>query len=197
MGFRNDFKQADMGNGIKPEGNYECIIVKAEERATKNGKLGLNISMVIRNDVEQSYQNGYIFHTLWKRREPTAADMQVNGYGFGQVMALGKAAKLPDGKDYPNLEAFLADLVGKPVLVTLKHEDYNGQKQERVHYLNPSAFPEVHHVMKTTASPSAYAAQPQTQYASQQYAQPQATYAAPAQQSGQYVQMLLDNDLPF
>ena len=174
MGFRNDFKQADMGNGIKPEGNYECMIVKAEERATKNGKLG------------------YIFHTLWKRREPTAADMQVNGYGFGQVMALGKAAKLPDGKDYPNLEAFLADLVGKPVLVTLKHEEYNGQKQERVHYLNPSAFPEVHHVMKTTASPSAYAAQHPAQYA-----QPQTTYAAPAQQPSQYVQMPLDQDLPF
>ena len=192
MGFKSNFSQADMGNGIKPEGDYECMIVKAEERATKNGKLGLNISMVIRNDVQQAYQNGYIFHTLWKRREPTAADMQVNGYGFGQVMALGKAAKLPDGKDYPNLEAFLADLVGKPVLVTLKHEDYNGQKQERVHYLNPSAFPEVHHVMKTTASPSAYAAQQQTQFA----AQPQNAYAAPAQ-AGQYVQMPLDQDLPF
>ena len=191
MGFKSNFSQADMGNGIKPEGNYECIIVKAEERATKNGKLGLNISMVIRNDVPQAYQNGYIFHTLWKRREPTAADMQVNGYGFGQVMALGKAAKLPDGKDYPNLEAFLADLVGKPVLVTLRHEDYNGQKQERVSYLNPTKYPEVRHVMKTMASPPAYAAQQQTQYA-----QPQNAYAAPAQ-AGQYVQMPLDQDLPF
>ena len=191
MGFRNDFSQATQNNGLKPEGDYEVLIVKAEERQTKNGKLGLNISMVIRNDVEQSYQNGYIFHTLWKRREPTAADMQVNGYGFGQVMALGKAAKLPDGKDYPNLEAFLADLVGKPVLVTLKHEDYNGQKQERVHYLVPSEFPEVRHVMKTTASPSAYAAQQQTQYA-----QPQNAYAA-ADRIGQYTQMPLDQDLPF
>lgn len=191
MGFKSNFSQANMGNGIKPEGNYECMIVKAEERATKNGKFGLNISMVIRNDVQQAYQNGYIFHTLWKRREPTAADRQVNGYGFGQVMALGKAAQLPDGKDYPNLEAFLADLVGKPVLVTLKHEDYNGQKQERVSYLNPTKYPEVNHVMKTTASPCAYAAQQQTQYA-----QPQNAYAAPAQ-AGQYVQMPLDQDLPF
>ena len=103
MGFKNDFSQAQQNSNLKPEGDYEVLIVKAEERQTKNGKLGLNFSMVIRNDVDQAYKNGYIFHTLWKRREPTAADRQVNGYSFGQVMALGKAAQLPDGKDYPDV----------------------------------------------------------------------------------------------
>lgn len=186
MGFKSNFSQADMGNGIKPEGNYECIIVKAEERATKNGKLGLNISMVIRNDVEQGYKNGYIFHTLWKRREPTKADMQVQGYSFGQIMALGKAAQLPDGKDYPDLAAFLADLVGKPVRATLKHEEYEGKKQERVSWLNPTQFAQVSHVMKTSASPSAYAAQTQTTFANQA-----------AQPTQGYAQMPLDEDLPF
>lgn len=185
MGFKNNFAQADMGNGIKLEGDYEVIVVKAEERQTKNGKLGLNVSMVIRNDVQQNYKNGYIFHTLWKRREPTAADMQVQGYSFGQIMALGKAAQLPDGKDYPDLAAFLADLVGKPVRVTIKHEEYNGQKQERVSWLDPTRFPEVRHVMKTSASPSAYAAQQQTTYANQP-AQPQ--YTQPH---------IEDEDLPF
>ena len=189
MGFRNDFKQADMGNGIKPEGNYECIIVKAEERATKNGKLGLNISMVIRNDVQQSYQNGYIFHTLWKRKEPTTADMQVNGYGFGQVMALGKAAGLPDGKDYANLTEFLTDLVGKPVIAHLIHDEYNGIKREQVQYLNPTKHPDVRHVMKKRpdVNPDGYA-------------KPSETYAAaPAQTAAAdgFQPMPLDDDLPF
>ena len=187
MGFRNDYSQADTGNGIKPEGDYEVLIVKAEERTTKNGKTGLNISMVIRNDVEQHYKNGYIFHTLWKRREPTAADMQVQGYGFGQVMVLGKAAQLPDGKSYDGLEDFLKDLIGKPLIATIKHDEYNGQKQERVSYLSATKFPQVRHVMKTTAAPNSYAAQQQTSYASQQYAAPQQ----------QFTQMPLDDDLPF
>lgn len=37
--------------------------------------------------------------------------MQVNGYGFNQVMTLGKAAGLPDGKDYDSLKQFLGELV--------------------------------------------------------------------------------------
>ena len=35
----------------------------------------------IGEDVEQGYKNGYIFNTLWKRKEPTEADLQVKGYG--------------------------------------------------------------------------------------------------------------------
>lgn len=191
MGFRNDFSQATQSNGLKPEGDYEVIIVKAEERQTKNGKLGLNFSMVIRNDVPQAYKNGFIFHTLWKRREPTAADMQVNGYGFGQVMALGKAAQLPDGKDYPDLTAFLQALIGKPVRVHLVHDTYNNTERESVSYINPTSFPEVRHVNKKQVSADAYAA-PQTAYAS---AAPQNAYAAQAQQAA--VDPLLDEDLPF
>ena len=189
MGFKNDFSQAQQNSNLKPEGDYEVIIVKAEERQTKNGKLGLNLSMVIRNDVDQTYKNGFIFHTLWKRREPTEADMQINGYGFGQVMALGKAAQLPDGKDYPDLAAFLQDLIGKPVRVHLVHDTYNNTERESVSYINPTKFPEVRHVNKSQPSAGAYAA-PQTAYASQ------AQQAAGANPSG-VAELPSDDDLPF
>ena len=98
MGFKANWSEAAQPNSLKPEGDYECLIAKAEERDYTNSKgeekTCLNISFVIRNDVEQGYKNGYIFHTLWKRIEPTENDMQVNGYGFNQVMAIGKAAGL-------------------------------------------------------------------------------------------------------
>lgn len=178
---------AEQGS-IKPEGVYECIIASAEERVTKNGAKGLNLALVIRNDVEQKFKNGYIFHTLWKRKSPTAEDMQVNGYGFGQVMALGKAAGLTDGKEYAGLEDFIADLMKRPVRVTLKHDEYNGKIQEKVDYLNPTAFPEVRHVMKKPSVNSQYQAPPATQYAAQ---------AAQAAQTAQFKQLPLDDDLPF
>ena len=184
MGFKNDFSQAQQNNNLKPEGDYEVLIVKAEEKQTKNGKLGLNISMVIRNDVDQTYKNGFIFHTLWKRKEPTAADMQVNGYGFGQVMALGKAAQLPDGKDYPDLAAFLQDLIEKPVRVHLVHDTYNNTERESVSYINPTSFPEVRHINKKQASADVYAS-------------PAATYANQAQQAASTPASLLDDDIPF
>ena len=200
MGFRNDFSQAQQNSNLKPEGDYEVIIVKIEERATPNGKLGLNLSMVIRNDVEQSYKNGYIFHTLWKRREPTPADMQVNGYGFGQIMALGKAVSLPDGKDYADLGEFLGDVAKRPLRVHLTHETYQNVKRERVSYMEPTHFPEVRHVMKAAPTAAgAYAEPRHTQFAAAPNNAAQAYQAAGnfAQVAGSFAQLPLDGDLPF
>lgn len=186
MGFKNNFAEAMQNTSIKPEGDYECIIIKAEERTAKTGTVGLNIRYVVRNDVDQGYKNGYIFDTLWKRKKPTEADMSVNGYGFGQIMALGKTANLPDGKDYDTLAQFLGELINKPVLVTLKHEEYNGKMQERVRFVTSTKHPDVKHVPKN---------KPSTEVG--------ATYAKPTQQfaATQAIQQefaeIDDDDLPF
>lgn len=190
MGFKTNMAAATQSDSIKPVGDYECLIARAEERTYTNSKgeekTCLNIRFLIRNDVEQNYKNGYIFHTLWKRNEPTENDKQVKGYGFNQVMALGKAAELPDGKDYDSLEQFLEELIKKPVRVTIKHGEWNGEKREEVSWLNPTKFPEVKHTFKQSQSSTA-----------QTYAQPQQSYA-PAQPANQgFVDMPLDDDLPF
>lgn len=187
MGFRANQAEAEQGYSIKPEGEYECIIVKCEERTTRNGATGLNFTYVIRNDVEQKFKNGYIFDTLWKRKEPTQADMSVNGYGFGQIMATGKAASLPDGKDYENLDAFLADLINKPIRITIKHEEYNGKMQERVSYKDPTKFPDVKHIMKAKSNTA------QTTYA----AQHAASFAPMQAQQQEFQELTDDEDLPF
>ena len=148
MGFKNDFSQVDSGN-IKPEGDYECIITAVEEKTNRNGKTKLGVQMVIRNDVQgQKYGNAMLFYDIWKRREPTQADMQVGGYGFSQVMSLGKAAGLPDGKDYASLKEYCEDLLNKCVIAHLEHEVYNGTTYERVKWLNPTKCPECKHVFK-------------------------------------------------
>ena len=64
MGFKANWSEATQSNSLKPEGDYECLIAKAEERDYTNSKgeekTCLNISFIIRNDVEQ----GYIYSTL-------------------------------------------------------------------------------------------------------------------------------------
>lgn len=186
MGFKNDFSQATQSDGLKPEGDYEVIVAKIEEHVTPNGKTGLNLSLVIRNDVEQPYKNGFLFHTLWKRREPTAADMQVNGYGFGQMMALGQAARLPDGKDYADLGEFLGDIAQKPLRVTVRHELYQNVKRERVSVLQATQFPEVRHVFRQQAGANTYAAPA-----------PQVNYAADRRSGYASAPPLTDDDIPF
>lgn len=38
MGFKANWSEAAQSNSLKPEGDYECLIAKAEERAYTNSK---------------------------------------------------------------------------------------------------------------------------------------------------------------
>ncbi len=167
MGFSTNYEDIQDDFGILPEGEYEVVIRNIEERTTKNGATGLNLSLVVRNDVEQSYKNRYIFYTLWKRKEPTAADKQVQGYMFSQIMRLAKSAKLPNGKAYETVMDMCKDLMHRPLKVTLEHREYNGKQQENVKYVNSSDFPECRHVFKETkkVSSDTVAQKPQESFA--------------------------------
>jgi hypothetical protein len=157
MGFSTNYNDIPDDYGLIPEGEYEVVIRNIEERTTKKGAVGINLSLVIRNDVEQKYKDRYLFHTLWKRKEPTEADMQVQGYSFKQIMILAKAAKLPSGKAYENVRQLCGDLLKRPLRVTVEHEinDYNGKTRENIRYINESKFPECKHVFKEKKSAAA------------------------------------------
>ena len=150
MAFTTNHSQAD--TGLKAEGNYEVIITSCEEKTNKNDKTSLNLTLTIRNDVEQKYANGCLFYTAWKAKEPTEYDLAVDGYRYSQIMSISKAANLPDGKSYKDLKEFCADLIGKCVLATLNHREYNGKTYENVQYLNPTKFPDCKHKFKKAAS---------------------------------------------
>ena len=181
MAFRtNTSKAQEGGNTLKPEGDYEVIIDTAEVTRTQSGKDKINIVYVIRNDVQQPCQNGLIFNSIWKKKEPNADDMSVDGYNFGQLMAVAAAAKLPDDKEYASLGDFLAELSGKPMKVHLYHDDYNGKTYEKIDLHQPTEYPEIKHKAKPKPNAAGYAA-PQTSFAA----------AAPAAPSEG------DDDYPF
>lgn len=166
MGFKSNQSEAFSANRLKPEGDYECVIVKIEERTTKSGAKGLNFTLVVRNDISsQGYGNASLFYTIWRKKEPNENDMQVEGYNFAQLMAMGKAAKLPDGKEYDSLKAYCNDLLGRCVLATLEHEEWNGKEQERINFVNPTKYPECKHKFKSSAPKADSFAAKQTGFA--------------------------------
>ncbi|HPK26830.1 MAG TPA: DUF669 domain-containing protein, partial [Anaerolineaceae bacterium] len=114
MGFGIDYNQASSAELI-PAGEYEVIIKDAFEDISKSGTVFFNVPLIIRNDVEQAYQNAYIWHKLWKKKEPTAEDLACDGYSFKQIQNLSKAAGLPNGKNYESIQKWGEDLAGKPV----------------------------------------------------------------------------------
>ena len=194
MNFTTNYDDVGTGNELLPEGLYECVVKSAALNANQNGTPYFDVRFVIRNDVSQKYQNRYIFHSIWKKKTPSEADMQLDGYSFLQIMALAKAAKIPAGKNYANLDEMGKDIEGKPVLVEVYHDPYNGNTRVKVKYVNESKYPDCKHVFKEApANNQTYAQKPQQGFASA------AVPAAPTMNSdlSDFEEIVSDGDLPF
>ncbi len=130
MGFKFDKEQANQEFSIKPEGDYTCIIDKIETKKANSGNTALNFWLKIATG--QAYAGAYLFYAIWKKKEPNDNDLAVDGYNFGQLMSLGGAAGLTDGKEYGSLQEYLNDLSGKTIVAVLKHREYDGKQYEEV-----------------------------------------------------------------
>ena len=176
MGFGTNYDDIPQGgNELIPEGDYECIIVNAEIRKTQNGKYKVAFSLVIRNDVEQACKNRYLFVDVWRKREPSPSDEQVEGFNFAQLMAVSRAAQIPSGQSFESLEQFLKCMVNRLVIAHATHDDYNDKWFVRCDPLDlmPTQYPECRHVMKEkrqTAQNPAYSAPRQNQAFAQPHA---------------------------
>lgn len=100
-----------------------------------------------------------------EEKEPSPDDLQVQGYGFGQVMQLAKAAGLTDGKEYESVYELCGDLMNRVIRAKVVHEEYNGKTNERVHYVNKSDFPDCTHKFKEAVKADTVAPKKQEQFA--------------------------------
>lgn len=147
MSFKVDHSQA--GSSELPEGEYEAIIKYAGEDATKISRTEyINVTMVVRNDIDQPCKNRTIRHSIWHKKEPSPADVACGGYSSKQIQSLSKAVGLPNGKEYDNLEDWCEDLANKPVRITVEKEEYQGQTHSRVRWINESKSLPCRHVWK-------------------------------------------------
>lgn len=144
MAFQINHKEAS--GGILPEGEYEVIVKNAHIGATNGGAPCINFQLAIRNDCGQAHAGYTIYDSLYQRREPTPADLAVDGFSAKQIQALSKAAGLADGKRYSGIDEWADDLVGRLLRVTIRHEDYNGKTRARVQWRNETRFPDCKHV---------------------------------------------------
>ena len=202
MAFGTNYENIPQGGGLVPQGNYETVVTNAVISQTKNGKYKVSLMLTIRNDIQQDCQNRVLFIDIWRKREPTAADEQVDGFNFAQLMAVSRAAQIPSGQSFESLEQFLQALCGRCLIATVKHETYNGETTAKVDALDtmPTKFPECRHVQKqrqqaqnpaygapAPRQQQGYAQRPAQGYAGQpqSYAQSQQGYAQPQQYAQQ------------
>lgn len=145
MAFQVDHSQVKDGGGVLPPGEYEVVIKFAGEAVARTGTPYINITTVVRNDLEQQFKNKYIFHKMWRKKDPSQLDLECGGFSFKQIQSMSKAAGLPNGQSYENLEAWCEAITDKPILVTVEHEEYNGAPQVKVKWVNESKHPQCNH----------------------------------------------------
>lgn len=122
----------DEARELKPAGKYEVLIDHIEQTQTKKGTPCISIKLKIREDVENPAKSGYLFVQLYRKKEPSEAEESIGGYSIAQLQAWCKAAGVANGTAFGGLDDILKALIFKPVLVEMKHEEYNGRTNERV-----------------------------------------------------------------
>lgn len=140
MAFTMDYSNNSTFELI-PEGEYECIIERGMENATKFGTPYLELQFVVRRDVDQPQQGQRINHTMWMKKNPDSMDAQFYGYSAKQILKLSEAAGLTAGRSYQDFEEWFEDLTGRLVRVTVEHSTYNGRTNARVKWINATMYP--------------------------------------------------------
>ena len=148
----------DTFEGGIADGDYEVVITKVGEDATKGGTEYVDVRLTIRNDIDQKHKNQVIFHKIWKTKA-------TGKYNMKSFNTLGAAAQLQK-TSFSTFEELLNEFVGKPMKVRVKNEtsEYNGNSYENLNVKNmkKTSFPNVQHQFKTDDSNAAQANNPFT-----------------------------------
>lgn len=117
--------------GPIPEGNYECFISEVEVKTFGSGNQGLSLTYTIRNDVDQEGKKRKVFEN--------APVLEATMFKFQN---LAKATSLPDGASFNSAEemlhGFKKHLKGKPIQITIVHDNTREKFIEQVAGVAPS-----------------------------------------------------------
>lgn len=136
MGFTFDFDSSNTSSGfsIIEEGKYEAIIINAEANEWQ-GNYSIKFDVEIRSDVPQKHQGGKVlYNTLYLNSNNEQYKEQTEKKRNAFFAACGYSGQLK-----LNLDQVVKEIVGKNVLVYVKHqEDKEGKKWPKVAFVGNS-----------------------------------------------------------
>ena len=109
-------EEGSFNGGVIPVGDYRIRIKSVEKKVSKTGKDMLAFQFDV------SGQAGYLFHNIvFLKDRPEITNRNLTQF-------------FDSFKDIPAGDFTLANWVGKVGACRIKHEEYNGEDQARVHY---------------------------------------------------------------
>lgn len=159
MSVELDFSKVNDTNRRVEDGTYEVIIKKVDHDATDGGSEYRNFDLVIRNDIEQKFQN---FH-IWMRMY---ANKTTGDYSMAWIAQIAQAAGMENGKKYKSFDDLFDDFTGRAVKVSVKNEksDWQGKEYENtnVKYWDTTSFPNIQHQWKEKKAADPFAGSGET-----------------------------------
>ncbi len=113
------FDSENVGSGgfeLVAEGKYEASIINAVAGVTGNGGDKIQVDFEIRSDVDQNHQGAKILYNNFTFAHEISVKI---------VNSLIKAAGFPHGTDFKSAEDLANQLIGKNLIITVKHEEYD------------------------------------------------------------------------
>lgn len=128
-------------------GTYEAVVKYAGEGATRAGNPCINLTMVLRNDVDQLGRNRYIWDSLYPRKPEnrTEDDKKCEGYSAKRIASISKAASFETGTNFSTVQAWCEALKNCCLRITIEHETYNEKTREVVKWYNETKLSPCRH----------------------------------------------------
>ncbi|WP_410496375.1 DUF669 domain-containing protein [Cellulosilyticum sp. ST5] len=178
MAFTVNTNDTQEQQGLMKPGDYEVVIKEVKEgQSQQKGTPYIQIELVVRNDINQEYKNKYLWYTIWDT--PTTRE---KGIYAKQINTVSKHAGIQNGATFNSFQDWGKFLFGRPMLATVKLEEYNGEQKERVSFLSATKFPQCQHNFRVEGQGNTS----NNQGSNQQYGnQNQSNYGTGSQQPSQ------------
>lgn len=138
MAFSTNYKNLD---NLMEKGEYEFVISDAYEKRPEGATPYLSLMLVVRNDVEQVYQNKAIFLRRYLSENALPYTEQA-------INTISKCVGLPEGAKFDSIDRWGDAVRGLPIRACVKHREYNGDYYADISYYKRSESPECGHVWK-------------------------------------------------
>lgn len=141
--FRTNHKNTQERTLIEP-GEYELVILEVVKRITQGGTEYVSVHCVVRNDVEQKYQNKHTFDSLYLSENALP-------YTERKINLIDKVLEMAEAT-YESYDAWGQAVRGKPIRAKVTHSKaQNGyDPREQFSYM-ATRFPDLRHVFQAPA----------------------------------------------
>lgn len=146
MAFTVNTNDTQEQQGLIIPGDYEVVIKEVTEGTSQQkGTPFIQLELVVRNDINQEFKNKHLWFTIWDT--PTTRE---KGIYAKQINTVSKHTGIQDGANFNSVAEWGKFISLRPVMATVKIEEYNGDKKERVSFISATKFPQCQHKWQAT-----------------------------------------------